>query len=315
MSEKRPKIWMFDFDKTIARGGKFPEPGEPIWPVVNYIRAVQEKGDQWILWTNREGDALDIALKWLDEHGLHPDTVNDNLPQMKEFFKGNPRKPFANVTVDDLNAGGLYLPPLDGGMDFGCALHALKAASRVRRKAWPESEFLFMADSIEFHTDADIGALENVDCQTEDCLCLKDDTDCFRPGWTPSQEDLLSDDWEVLDDVDPLAHAGKDDEKQHITVPPKGDKSTPMSWDIALAVMHDGGRVRRDGWPPDKYYRILRKDGVKAEGCHVGLLTEEATDLSKGGELTLCCVVNEVVVPGWLAPSSKDDLEGWLRAD
>ena len=111
MSEKRPTIYAIDFDGTICTN-KWPEIGEPIQSTVNYILAIQEHGDQWILWTMRDGERLDEALKWLDQHGLHPDAVNDNLPQMKAFYGNNPRKVFANYYIDDHNACGLILPPL-----------------------------------------------------------------------------------------------------------------------------------------------------------------------------------------------------------
>jgi len=325
MSEKRPKIWMFDFDGTIAMKGQFPAPGGPVRPVVEYIKAIQERGDQWILWTNREGDALDIALKWLDGHGLHPDTVNDNLPQMKEFFKGNPRKPFANVTVDDLNAGGLYLPPPDGGMDFGSAIRHLKLGFKAARSSWHDSYVWILPEATvkrEWCRDTllleAMGTADEIKCDA--CIRRRNGDGSVTSGWLPTLDDLMAEDWMLvygMADVTTVkpSEAPEAREPVAIAVPPKGDKSTPMSWNIALAVMHDGGRVRREGWPPDKYYCVLRRDGVKAEGCLVDQLTAEATDLSKGGELALCCVVNGIVVPNWLAPSSKADLEGWLRAD
>ena len=113
MSEKRPTIYAIDFDGTICTN-KWPEIGEPIQDIVNYILDIQERGDQWILYTMREGEKLDEAMSWLALRGLHPDAVNDNLPQMKAFYGNNPRKVFANYYIDDHNACGLILPPLFG---------------------------------------------------------------------------------------------------------------------------------------------------------------------------------------------------------
>ena len=76
---------------------------------VEFIRRLQERGDQWILWSMREGAPLEEALAWLKGMGLNPDAVNDNLPQLKDFFGNNPRKVFANVYIDDHNCGGLRL--------------------------------------------------------------------------------------------------------------------------------------------------------------------------------------------------------------
>jgi hypothetical protein len=41
---RRPTIYSIDFDKTIVTGGKFPEIGEPVQKVVDYIKAIQECG-------------------------------------------------------------------------------------------------------------------------------------------------------------------------------------------------------------------------------------------------------------------------------
>lgn len=42
-----------------------------------------------------------------EELGELAKEVNDNLPEMCEFYHNNPRKIFANVYIDDHNAGGL----------------------------------------------------------------------------------------------------------------------------------------------------------------------------------------------------------------
>ena len=50
---------------------------------------------------------LEDALDFLESMDLSPDAANDNLPELCEAFKNNPRKVFANVYIDDHNAGGL----------------------------------------------------------------------------------------------------------------------------------------------------------------------------------------------------------------
>jgi len=106
--KQRPKIYAIDFDNTIAETA-WPTIVAPKLETISFIKRLQSRGDQWILWTNREGENLEAALAFLTEHGLRPDAVNDNLPQLKEFFRNNPRKVFANVYIDDRNAGGLKL--------------------------------------------------------------------------------------------------------------------------------------------------------------------------------------------------------------
>ena len=58
----------------------------------------------------REGKYLDDAVQWLKAHGLNPDAVNDNLPERVEMWGNNPRKIYADIYIDDHNAGGVYLP-------------------------------------------------------------------------------------------------------------------------------------------------------------------------------------------------------------
>ena len=114
MSEtsRKPQIYAIDFDGTIAKT-KWPDIIGPNRPVVDFIKRLHARGDQWILWTNRDGENLDMALDWCREQGIVPDAVNDNLPHMKEFFGNNPRKVFANFYIDDHNAGGIMLPADD----------------------------------------------------------------------------------------------------------------------------------------------------------------------------------------------------------
>ena len=99
-------IYAIDFDGTIVEN-KFPEIGELKPEAETFIRALQERGDKWILYTMREGEVLEEALAFLRKNDLIPDAVNDNLPEMCEFYHNNPRKVFANVYIDDHNAGGL----------------------------------------------------------------------------------------------------------------------------------------------------------------------------------------------------------------
>jgi len=99
-------IYAIDFDGTIVEN-KFPAIGELKPEAASFISALKERGDKWILYTMREGPVLDEALAFLRDNGLEPDAVNDNLPEMCEFYHNNPRKVFANVYIDDHNAGGL----------------------------------------------------------------------------------------------------------------------------------------------------------------------------------------------------------------
>ena len=110
MKKNNYRIIGVDFDGTLAyTRGIYPSIGEPITDVMDYILEEQEKGAYLILITMREGDELDMAVRWCNEHGIIFDAVNDNLPHMKTFFKNNPRKIFWNEYLDDTNIGGIDL--------------------------------------------------------------------------------------------------------------------------------------------------------------------------------------------------------------
>lgn len=99
-------IYAIDFDGTIV-DNRWSDIGCMKPEAEKFIKELQERGDKWILNTMREGKYLQAALEKLHAHGLHPDAVNDNLPELIEAYGNNPRKIFANVYIDDHNAGGL----------------------------------------------------------------------------------------------------------------------------------------------------------------------------------------------------------------
>ena len=67
------------------------------------VHNIQINGDQWILYTMREGKALEEALEFINNLGLFPDVINDNHPDLIEAFGNNPRKIYADHYVDDHN--------------------------------------------------------------------------------------------------------------------------------------------------------------------------------------------------------------------
>ena len=100
------KLYAIDFDGTIVVHD-FPRIGEPNEEAIRFIWDLQERGDKWILLTMREGVYLDAAVNFCHENGLFPSAVNDNVDYMKVLFHNNPRKIYADVYIDDHNAGGL----------------------------------------------------------------------------------------------------------------------------------------------------------------------------------------------------------------
>jgi hypothetical protein len=104
-------IYGIDFDGTIVEHC-YPQIGEPKPRTVEFIRWLEGAGHQWVLITMREGKRLQDAVEWLNAHDLHPSAVNDNIQMIKDVFECNPRKIFANMYIDDHNAGGLYIPDM-----------------------------------------------------------------------------------------------------------------------------------------------------------------------------------------------------------
>lgn len=96
-------IFAVDFDGTLC-DDQWPEIGKANHNLIHYLKIARLKGHKLILYTMREGSALDQALGWCEAMGLQWDAVNDNLPEMIERFGNNPRKIFADRYIDDRNA-------------------------------------------------------------------------------------------------------------------------------------------------------------------------------------------------------------------
>ena len=69
-----PKIIAVDFDGTLFENA-WPDVGAPIEKNINKLKAEQADGAKVILWTNRVGGALDKAVNFCKEHGIHLDAV------------------------------------------------------------------------------------------------------------------------------------------------------------------------------------------------------------------------------------------------
>ena len=104
------KIIAVDFDGTLVED-KFPDIGLPNDLVVESILYEQTQGSKIILWTCRNGKALEEAVKFcIDELGLHFDAINENLDEIKVLYGGDTRKVFADEYWDDkamIPLGGL----------------------------------------------------------------------------------------------------------------------------------------------------------------------------------------------------------------
>lgn len=100
------EVYAVDFDGTLNLAEKYPMLGEPNKALFNFLKEKQESGDKIILYTCREGELLEAAVKYCKIHGLEFDVVNDNIQENIERW-GNSRKIFANYYIDDKN---MYFP-------------------------------------------------------------------------------------------------------------------------------------------------------------------------------------------------------------
>jgi hypothetical protein len=100
-----------DFDGTIVEH-RYPEIGKEIPFAVATLKELQKDGHKLILWTVREGELLDAAVKWCEERGLFFLAINKNLDECdadgdSRVNASYSRKLKAKVFIDDRNVGGL----------------------------------------------------------------------------------------------------------------------------------------------------------------------------------------------------------------
>lgn len=93
-----------DFDGTIVEH-EYPEIGKPKLFAFETLKALQDRGDQLILWTYRAGKELDEAVEFCKKNGIEFYAINKNYPEeiMDETIS---RKILADVYIDDRNIGG-----------------------------------------------------------------------------------------------------------------------------------------------------------------------------------------------------------------
>ena len=103
------KILAIDFDGTLSFGN-WPEVGPANDRLISYLLDRKRGGDKLILWTCRAGKALDAAINFCAQHGLHFDAVNDNLPEIVKKYGSNSRKITCDYYIDDrsFTAESLY---------------------------------------------------------------------------------------------------------------------------------------------------------------------------------------------------------------
>lgn len=104
-----PFILACDYDDTLFSGG-FPEKGEPKQEVIDKVKEFKNTGMcEIILWTCREGKALEEAVERCKEVGLEFDAINSNAPSSLKYMEERKkegellalRKVLADFYLDD----------------------------------------------------------------------------------------------------------------------------------------------------------------------------------------------------------------------
>jgi hypothetical protein len=90
-----------DFDGTLCEH-RFPAIGEPIYPIIDYVKELKAQGWTLILWTCRDNDErgnhLDAAVEWCKGHGIEFDWVNE---QVHPEYGRSKVKVLADIYLDD----------------------------------------------------------------------------------------------------------------------------------------------------------------------------------------------------------------------
>ncbi|MBR4524984.1 MAG: hypothetical protein IKP15_05505 [Bacteroidales bacterium] len=94
-----------DFDGTIVEN-KYPDVGKERPFAIQTLRTLQQEGNRLILFTSREGEELDAAVKYCHDRGLDFYAVNSNQPD-DALFKHHTAKVIADLYIDDRNLGGI----------------------------------------------------------------------------------------------------------------------------------------------------------------------------------------------------------------
>lgn len=102
-----------DFDDTLFKynlppkgvrdySGRKDSIGAPIWKWINWSKEQKAQGHKLILWTCREGDALQYAVEAAADVGLLFDAVNTNIRKGDEhLYWPDCRKVKADIYLDD----------------------------------------------------------------------------------------------------------------------------------------------------------------------------------------------------------------------
>ncbi|MDY4558833.1 MAG: hypothetical protein SPE09_09240 [Alloprevotella sp.] len=132
-----------DFDGTIVEH-QYPAIGKERPFATATLRQLIKDGHKLVLWSVREGDLLEQAVKWCEERGVYFYAANQDIGENdKDMQKSSSysRKLKVQMFIDDRNVGGLP----DWGVIYQLITHKLSleqyyqkqlAETTPRKKPW-----------------------------------------------------------------------------------------------------------------------------------------------------------------------------------
>ena len=134
-------IVAIDFDGVLHDATvPFPGIGNPNYSMISFTREMIDMGHEVVLWTSRTGQALEDAVDWCGDRGLHFSAINDQAPSNKEKYTAaypeGTRKVHADIYVDDHNCE-FILTQMNAGYNEAIEM----TISRLRRiLSWKKPE-------------------------------------------------------------------------------------------------------------------------------------------------------------------------------
>lgn len=96
-----------DFDGTIVEH-RYPEIGREIPFAIQTLKKLIEERHKLVLWSVREGQLLEEAVKWCKDRGVTFYAVNKDFPEEDVMHNIHfSRKLRVDMYIDDKNVGGL----------------------------------------------------------------------------------------------------------------------------------------------------------------------------------------------------------------
>lgn len=109
-----------DFDGVLCEK-RWPGIGAPNKKLMQHLAHLRDEGHKVILWTCRTDDPyhdertgatkylLSEAVDFCQTYGLTFDGINEPDEESIKLYGGNPRKIYANIYIDDNNAGEEFM--------------------------------------------------------------------------------------------------------------------------------------------------------------------------------------------------------------